>query len=71
MQLKDGRQKEAFGLFKQAVSTDPENVGARRRLRLAENRKAKESKAGRPGAKGGAKKGGKPLFGGLFGRRGD
>ena len=71
MQLKDGRQKEAFGLFKQAVSTDPENVGARRRLRLAENRKAKESKTGRTGAKGGAKKGGKPLFGGLFGRRGD
>ena len=61
MLMKDGRDREAHSLFKQAVSLDPENVGARRRIRLQESRKGAEEK----------NKPARPLFGGLFGRRGD
>jgi tetratricopeptide (TPR) repeat protein len=66
MWLKDGRTKQAYDLFKQAVGVDPENVGARRRIRLKESRKRESAKESS-----GAKKAGKPLFGGVFGRRGD
>ncbi len=62
MLLKEGRKKEAYGLFHQSVNTDPENVGARRRIRLNESRKTEEEKKKKPS---------RPLFGGLFGRRGD
>ena len=72
MQLKDGRKTEAYKLFRQAVSVDPENVGARRRIRLEGSRKAKEAGKGGVASKSGdSKKGGRPLFGGLFGRRGN
>jgi len=72
MLLKDGRKKEAYGLFKQAVAIDPENVGARRRIRLELSRKTRESdKAGDSKKKGDTKKAGRPLFGGLFKRRGE
>jgi tetratricopeptide (TPR) repeat protein len=72
MLLKDGRKKEAFGLFKQAVAIDPENVGARRRIRLELSRRTGVSdKPGDSRKQGDAKKAGRPLFGGLFRRRGE
>jgi tetratricopeptide (TPR) repeat protein len=72
MLLQDGQDKRAYNLFRQAVESDPENVGARRRIRLRESRDvAGQSKKGTKGAAGGKNKGARPLFGGLFGRRGD
>jgi tetratricopeptide (TPR) repeat protein len=66
---KDGREKEAFALFKMALEADPNNVGARRRIRLKQNRKTQQAESGKSSA-GKDKKGSGGLFGGLFGRRG-
>jgi len=57
--LREGEDKRAYKMFKQAVSLDEQNVGAIRRLRLRDRRE-KESKERQSGG---------GLFGGLFQRR--
>ena len=44
--ISDGAEKEAFKCFKQAVSINPEHVGARRRIRLREMRETTDKQAG-------------------------
>jgi len=60
MMLKDGRKKEAFALYRQAVEMDANNVGAQRRIRLAGRRKEATQTQKKPERR---------VFGGLFGRR--
>jgi hypothetical protein len=61
MLLKDGRKREAQSMFKKAVEIAPDNIGARRRIRLGELRTSASAEKDK------AEKGG--VFGGLFGRR--
>ena len=44
--ISDGAEKEAFKCFDQAVSINPEHVGARRRIRLREMRETNEKQSG-------------------------
>ena len=44
--ISDGAEKEAFKCFEQAVSINPEHVGARRRIRLREMRETSEKQSG-------------------------
>jgi tetratricopeptide (TPR) repeat protein len=58
--LKEGMDKKAYKMFQNALLCDPQNVGARRRIRLRERRKTEAQEKVR-------QSGG--FFGGLFQRR--
>jgi len=58
MYMREGDEEKAFELFRQALTLDEHNVGARRRLRLKDRRSQEANERESPG-----------LFGGLFQRR--
>jgi len=58
MYMRDGNEEKAFELFRQALTLDDQNVGARRRLRL-QGRRAQEA----------TERESTGIFGGLFQRR--
>jgi len=58
MYMREGQEKKAFELFRQTLTLDDKNVGARRRLRLKGRREQEASERETTG-----------LFGGLFQRR--